>query len=895
MRLWSRFRSWLQGTVERSRLENEMDTELRFHVEAHAEELMRTGLQREEALRRARLEFGGMETAKEECREASRANLLESLIQDLRYGMRMMWRTPGFTVTAVLVLALGIGANTAIFSVVNAVLLRPLPFDQPDRLMQIWHTPPQASFPGIPTFAVSPANFIDWRRQSKTFEGMSAYGFGKYTLSGAGRPDVIQMVAVTNGFFSILRAQPTLGRVFAEGEDEPGREQEVILSYGEWRSRFGADPEIVGKTLQLNSRAFTVIGVMGPGFEFPITSDPDERPQMWKPLTWTDRERAIRDNHNYAVVGRLKQGVSLKQAQAELDAISNQLALQYPNDDKGWGAIAIPVREDLVTDVRPALLILLGAVALVLLIACANVANLMLSKALSRRKEMAVRAALGANRRRLLQQTLSETVLLALAGGALGLIFAHYGVIFIVKFLAQRLPRASEIAVDGWVLAFTLGVSLATGIAAGLLPALRMSKTNVNEALKQGLGRTATDSGGNRTRNVLVVCEVALSLMLLIGAGLLIHSLWMLRSANPGFDPNQVVTMSLSVPPAKFADPAQQIAYFGRVLDRVRTLPGVQSAGVIDTLPLRDDGSHEPIWIEGHPVVPMADMPEVDVRLISPGYMSALHIPLLRGRDIDDSDAAGRAGAVLVSESMAKSFWPNQDPIGQHVTLYFYPDLPRTVVGVVADVKSATNGMQPEPTLYSALGQLSATRGQDWRSFGMNLAVRTSGAPLSVVPAITNTVREVDGDVPLLNVQTMDDSVSASLSPQRFTMLLLAAFAGLALLLAVVGIYSVMSYTVSRRTHEIGIRVSLGASRADVLLLVVRQGMVLALAGLSIGVAGALGLSRVMRSQLYGVQPTDPVTFVSVASLLMVVVLAASYIPARRAMRVEPTTALRYE
>jgi putative ABC transport system permease protein len=896
MRLWNRFRSWWQATVQRARLENEMDTELRFHLQAHAEELMQKGLPREEALRRARLEFGGMETAKEECREASRANLLETLIQDLRYGMRMMLRTPGLTVTAIIVLALGIGANSAIFSVVNAVLLRPLPFDQPERLMQIWHTPPPASFPGIPTFAVSPANFLDWRGQSRTFEGMSAYGFGKYTLSGSGRPEVIQMVAVTNGFFSVLHAQPILGRVFGAEEDEAGREQEVILSYGEWRSRFGGDREIVGKTLQLNSRAFTVVGVMGPAFEFPISSDPEDRPQMWKPLAWTDRERAIRDNHNYGVVARLKMGVSLKQAQAELDAISSRLALQYPNENKGWGAIAIPVRDDLVSDVRPALLILLGAVALVLLIACANVANLMLSKALSRRKEMAVRAALGASRRRLLQQALSETLLLALAGGALGLIFAHYGVILIVKFLAQRLPLSSEIRVDGWVLAFTLGVSLATGIAAGLLPALRMSKTNVNEALKQGLGRTASDSGGNGTRNVLVVCEVALSLMLLIGAGLLIHSLWMLRRTNPGFDPNQVVTMSLSMSPGKFAGPTQQIAYFGRVLDRVRSLPGVQSAGLIDSLPLSNDGSHQPFSIEGHPVAPMADMPEVDVRLVTPGYISAMHIPLLSGRDVDDSDVAGRPGAVLISESMAKSFWPKEDPIGKRLTLYFYPDLPRTVVGVVADVKiSAINETQPEPMLYLSLGQLSAPRGEDWRSFGMKLVARTNAAPLGMAPAITNAIREMDAEVPLLNIQTMDDSVSASLSPQRFTMLLLAAFAGLALILAVVGIYSVMSYSVSRRTHEIGIRVSLGASRADVLLLVVRQGMLLALAGLGIGVVGALMLSRVMRSQLYGVQPTDPVTFVSVASLLMVVVLAASYIPARRAMRVDPTVALRYE
>jgi putative ABC transport system permease protein len=885
MTLWSRVSSWLRATARRSRMESDMDAELRFHMEAYAEDLVRGGVPREEALRRARLEFGGIENAKEECREARGAHFVETLLQDLRYGLRTMRRAPGFTLTAVLTLALGIGANTAIFSVVNAVLLRPLPYDQPDRLMQVWHTPPQKSFPGMPIFTVSPANFLDWRAQNHSYEGMAAYGFGRYTITGSGHPETIRMVAATNGLLSILHAQPLLGRGFLDSEYEPGHEHEVLLSYGLWRSYFAGNPDVVGKNIQLNGQAFAVIGVMGPEFDFPISSDPDSRAQMWKPLAWTDQERAVRDNRNYGVIARLRTGVTLQQAQAELDATSNQLAQDYPNDNKGWGAIAIPMRDDLVSDVRPALLILL-----------ANVANLMLARALSRRKEVAVRTALGATRRRLLQQALSETLLLAVAGGTLGLVFAHYGVILIVKFLAQRLPRSNEIALDGWVLAFTLGISLLTGFAAGLLPALRMAKADLNEALKQGLGRTAVDSGGSRTRNVLVASEVALSLMLLIGAGLLIRSLWALHHANPGFDPNRVVTMAVSVPPGKFAEPTQQIGYFGRVLERVRTLPGVQSAGLIDSLPLSGDGSHQPISVEGRPPAPMAELPEVDVRLISPGYMSAMHIPLLNGRDVADSDVAGRPGAVLISESMAKSFWPNEDAIGKHLTLYFFPDVPRVVVGVVADVKmTAMNETQPVPTLYFPLAQLSPVRGAAWRSIPMSLAVRTNAAPLSVLPAITGAIRETDGDVPLLNIRTMDDSVSASLSPERFTMLLLGSFAGLALLLAVVGIYSVMSYSVSRRTNEIGIRVALGASRGDVLLLVVRQAMLLALIGSAIGIAGALSLSRLMARQLYGVQPTDSITFISVAALLMIVSLAASYLPARRAMRVEPMAALRYE
>jgi putative ABC transport system permease protein len=896
MTLWSRVSSWLRATVRRSRVESEMDAELRFHMEAYAEDLVRGGVPREAALRRARLEFGGIENTKEECREARGVHFAETLLQDVRYGVRTMRRAPGFTLTAVLALALGMGANTAIFSVVNAVLLRPLPYEKPDRLMQVWHTPPQKSFPGMPIFTVSPANFLDWRTQNHSFEGMAAYGFGRYTITGSGHPKTLRVVAATHGLLAILHAQPLLGRGFLDGEYESGHEHEVLLSSGLWRSYFAGNPDIVGKNIQLNGQAFTVVGVMRAEFDFPVSGDPDARAQMWKPMAWTDHERAVRDNRNYGVIARLKDGVTLKQAQAELDAISNRLAQDYPNDDKGWGAIAISMRDDLVSDVRPALLILQGAVALVLLIACANVANLMLARALSRRKEVAVRTALGATRRRLLQQALSETLLLAVAGGMLGLVFAHYGVILIVKFLAQRLPRSNEIALDGWVLAFTLGISLLTGFAAGLLPALRMAKADLHEALKQGLGRTAVDSGGSRTRNVLVVSEVALSLMLLIGAGLLIRSLWVLQHVNPGFDPSRVVTMAVSVPPGKFAEPQQQIGYFGRVLERVRSLPGVQSAGLIDSLPLSGDGSHQPISVEGRPPAPMADLPEVDVRLISPGYMGAMHIPLLNGRDVDDSDVAGRPGAVLISESMAKSFWPNEDAVGKHLTLYFFPDLPRVVVGVVADVKmTAMNETQPAPTLYFPLAQLSPVRGAAWRSIPMSLAVRTGSAPLSVLPAITGAIRETDGDVPLLNIRTMDDSVSASLSPERFAMLLLGAFAGLALLLAVVGIYSVMSYSVSRRTNEIGIRVALGASRGDVLLLVVRQAMLLALIGSAIGIAGGLSLSRLMASQLYGVGPTDPITFVAVAALLMLVSLAASYLPARRAMRVEPTAALRYE
>jgi len=821
---------------------------------------------------------------------------MTNLGQDIRYGWRVLRKSPGFTAVAIVVLALGIGANTAIFSVVNAVLLRPLPFDQPERLVQLYHVPPQAAFPGIPLFAVSPANFLDWRAQARSFEGMAAYGFGRYTLTGKGQPEPVPLVSSTYGLFSILHAQPLLGRNFLESEDQPGHDHEVIVSYTFWRDHLGANPATIGSNIQLNGEPYTVVGVMPPGFEFPISGDPSYRVQMWKLQGWTPQERAIRDNHNYGVIARLKPGVTLEQARAEMNTISDRLAQQYPKDDKGWGATAIPLRQDIAGDVRAPLLILFGAVAFVLLIACANIANLVLAKTLSRRKEIAIRAALGASRRRLLQQVLAETVLLALAGGMLGLVVAHYGIRFILRFVGEQLPRSGSVGLDPWVLAFTLGVSLATGLAAGLLPALRLTREDVSEALKQGTGRTVSEAGGNRTRSMLVVAEVALSLMLLIGAGLLIRTLWALRAVNPGFDPSHVITMQVSIPSNKFATPAQQTSFFDQVLERVRALPGVQSAGVIDALPLTGGGSHQPVQIEGAPVVPMSDQPEVDVRGICPGYMSAMHIPLLRGRDFNDSDTAGKPGAVLISQSMARQFWPNDDPIGKRLTMYFFPETTREVVGVVADIKDdALSQTRSAAMLYMPLAQLSAPRGGEWHSFGMTLAARTQTGPGSAASAIRNAVHEIDPEVPLLNIKTMQDTVDDSLLQQRFTMLLLVGFAALALLLAALGIYSVLAYAVRRRVHEIGIRMALGAQIKDVLRMVVIEGMKPTLLGMVIGVAGALALGRVLSSVIYGVSVRDLATFASVAVLMTAIGLLAITLPAYRATRVDPMSTLREE
>ncbi|HEY2547526.1 MAG TPA: ABC transporter permease, partial [Candidatus Acidoferrum sp.] len=800
------------------------------------------------------------------------------LLSDFRHGLRTLLRSPGFALAAILLLALGIGANTAIFSVVNAVLLRPLPYQDSSRIMQIWHVPPAKSFPGMTLFSVSPANYLDWQRQSASFEEMAAFGGARFNIGGKDRPEAIQAAPVASGFFSILRVRPLLGRTFTPEDDQPGHGHVVILGEPLWRNHFGADPAIVGRNIVLDGEPYTVIGVMPPNFKYPSWA------QLWTPLAWTDQKRAVRGNHNYLVIGRLKPGVDIRTAQAELSAISTRLEQLYPEDDKGWGATIRTLREEQVGDIRPALLVLLGAVAFVLLIACANVANLVLGKILARKKEIAIRSALGASRPVILRQILAETMLLSLAGGALGLFLARMGTSLTSKFLANRLPNFAEIALDARVLAFTAFLALFTGIVAGLLPALRFTRGDVNEALKQGQSRGSSDSRGSKTRAALVVCEVALSVVLLFGAGLMVRTLWQLSNVKPGFDPESVLTMTISIPPNKFATSTAQIDFFERALQRVRALPGVDSAAVIDDLPMDNGGSHQPVSIEGQPVLPMADQPEVDVRLISPGYFRTMRIPLLQGRDLTDSDVAGRTPSVLVSESMAKRFWPDQSPLGKHLTLTFFPNAVREIVGIVGDVKlDSLDETRPVATVYWPLDQIVPVPSEPWRSFPMSLAVRTSKDSTSIVSAVTSAVHEVDPETPVTEVISMRELISKSISPQRSNMLLLAAFAGLALLLTAVGIYSVLSYAVRRRVREIGIRMALGASQSDVLRMVVGDGMKPVLLGVGIGIAAALALGRMVSSLIYGVRATDPLTFATVTLLLVVVGLLAMALPAHRA------------
>lgn len=817
---------------------------------------------------------------------------MTALAQSLKFALRLLWKNPGFTAAAIIVMALGIGANTAIFSVVNAVLLRPLPYKDPARLVQLWHVPPQASFPGMTTFAVSPANFLDWQRQNEVFEKTALVGGRGFNLTGTGRPEALHASTVTDGFFDVFGVKPIWGRTFLPEEDQAGKNREVVLSYPLWRDRFASDRKAVGRQIELNGEAYSIIGVMGPAFRYPDWA------QFWTPMAMTDKEKAVRSNHNDLAIARLKPTVDVKQAQAEMNTISRRLEEAYPEDDKGWGASVVPLREQEVGEVRTPLLMLLGAVAFVLLIACANVANLVLARTLARKKEIAIRTALGATRSQAMRQVLLEPVVLSLCGGALGLSGAHFGIQLIIKFFGDKLPRGTEIGFDGQVLAFTFAVAILTGILSGILPALRLTHADINDALKQGLGRTDSDAGGLKTRNALVVCEVALSLVLLAGAGLMIRSLRKLESVDPGFDVHHVLTMSLKITRDQFAKPEQQGQFFDQVLQRVRALPGIESAGVIDNLPL-SGGSNQPFAIEGHPAVQMSEQPEVAVRTITPGYLQGMKIRLLKGRDLTDADSAKSPWVVLISESMAKRFWGNENPVGRHLTLTFFPQKPREIAGVVADVKQEEmEAQEAKATLYFPINQVSAPAAGmgEWSSFPMSLVVRTAGEPGGSTSAVTNAIHQVDKDVPLADVLPLEQYVEeTAFGQRRFSMLLLTTFAALALVLASIGIYSVLAYSVRRRVREIGIRMALGASIRDLVRMVVLQGMKPTLLGVVIGIVAAFALGRVVKSLVYGVSSSDAATFLGVSLILLSTGFFASLIPAYRVAQVEPVKTLREE
>ena len=802
---------------------------------------------------------------------------MRTFVADLRHALRVTIRTPSFAAAVVGVLALGIGANTAIFSIVNAVLLRPLPFEEPERLVRLFHTPPQNAFPGMPTFSLSPANFYDWQRDAQSFEGMAMYRFRQFTFTGAGNARALLAGAVGAGFFEIVRARPALGRVFRPEEDTEGGKHVVILSDGFWKRELGGASDAIGRTLRLDGEAYTIVGVMPASVS--VASWGALARDIWVPMALSDEARAVRENHNQQGVARLKPGVDLARAQSELDVISARLEREFPQANAGWGAVIIPLQELIVGDVRSSLVMLLGAVALVLLIACANVGNLLFTRVLARRKEIAIRSALGAGRGRVFQQLLTESLLLAGAGGALGLVLAHLTLRTASTLLAGQVPRADEISIDARVLLFVVGASILTGVLAGALPALRAGRSDLNEALKEG-GRS-DGAVGIGTRRLLIVCEVALSLVLLMGAGVMLQTLLALRNDDAGFDLNNVLTMNVTLAETRYSTPAQRTAFFDGALQRMRALPGVESAGTIDSLPF-EGGSVQPIVPEGRAELLPRDQPTVEVRQITPGYLRTMRISLLRGRDLSENDEQ----VLLVSRGAAKLLWGDEDPVGRRVTLPLMSrTLQREVIGIVADVKQGELADAPAPTVYYY------TRDRGWPD--ATFVMRTSVPPATLALPAAAVIRGIDPEQPVENIRSMVEVRDERLTSQRFSALLLAIFAGVALVLASVGIYSVLSYIVRGRSREIGIRTALGARTTDVLRLVILEGMTPALAGIAVGAVAAIASARLMERLVFGVSASDTATLAVVAATLAFVALLASLVPAFRASRLDPLKVLR--
>ena len=810
---------------------------------------------------------------------------MTSLWQDLRYGLRMLWKQPGFTAVAVVALALGIGANTALFSVVNAVLLRPLPVAEPAALVNIWGTNPQADETREnPSFL----NFADWREQSHGFQSVAAYTNTFATLTGNDAPEALDGLATSPELFATLGVQPIMGRTFTAQETQAA-DAPIVISQELWRRRFGARSDIIGQPVTLDGRPRTVVGVLPARFKFPF--DASAVKDFWTPLNPNDELNTKRGVGYLNVIARLKPGVTLAQAQGEMDTIAHRLAAQYPENNSGRGVTLISTYEDTVGGVRPALLVLLGAVGFVLLIACANVANLLLARATRRQREIAVRTALGATRWRVVRQLLTESLLLSLAGGACGLLLALWGVDALASVLPEDVPRVREIALDGRVLAFTLGIAVLTGLVFGLAPALAASRLDVNEALKAG-GRGTGGWRRNRLRSFLVVAEIALSLVLLVGAGLLLKSFVRLREINPGFKPERALTLSVALPTAKYETPEVQARFFQQLLTQMAAAPGVQATAAIFPLPFSGDNARGNFEVEGRPVESQSEAPSALSYIISPDYLRAMSIPLLKGRDFNERDTAATPRVALINETLARRFFAGEDPVGRRLVISSFADLdkPATceIVGVVGDVKH--DGLDAEAEAEYYLPHQQATL-----PF-MTLVIRgTNDKPTTLVAGARAAVAQLDKDLPITDIKPMNEWLAASVAPRRFNMLLLGGFALLALCLATVGIYGVMAYTVAQRTHEIGIRLALGAQARDVLRLVVGQGMLLTLAGVVMGLCGALALTRVLATLLFGVTATDPFVFAGVTLLLGLVALIACLVPARRATRVDPMIALRHE
>ena len=807
---------------------------------------------------------------------------MHKLLQDLRYAVRTLLKRPGFTLIAVVTLALGIGASTAIFTVVDAALLRGLPYKSPDRLYHLWESTPQKEFAQR---EFSYPDYQDYQR-NQVCEGLAAYTGGGAIMTGRGEPQLVFTPSASANFFSLLGVEPVIGRTFLPGEDKPGAAQVTVLTYAMWQRRFGGDRGIINQSLTLNGKSYTVIGVLPSSFQFAL------RPaDLWLPYQPTDAQLTRRFMHGTNLIARLKSGVNVGQAQTELSVIARRIEQENKDSHAGTGLKLVPLQEQVVGQVKPILMVLLAAVGFVLLIACANVASLLLTRSLSRQKEVAIRAALGASRWRVVRQLLTESVLLSLAGGAAGLIFAYWGVGALVAVLPDgqlnALPFLKTLRIDATILAFSFGLSLLTGMIFGLAPALQSSRLDLNEVLKEG-GRHTSGGGRHRLRSAFVMTEIALAVVLLVGAGLMMKSLLRLLQVNLGFNPQNVLTMTVVLPAGKYSEDQRQVDFFDQLNERVRSLPGVNGVGTVNILPLQG-GNTIRVNVEGDPVPPPGQETECNIRTVNESYFQTLGVPIIAGRMFDERDKADTTPVVIIGMSLADRVFAGRNPIGRQLVYAGVKAPPLQIVGVVGDVKITGLDEAIRPVLYYPHRQDAG--------LGTNVVVRTNSDPSPLAAAIRNEIRTLEPDVAIFNVNSMEALIrnSPAAFMRRFPALLISIFAGVALLLASIGIYGVVSYSVSQQTHYIGVRVALGAKASDILKMVLKQGLVLALAGMAVGVVAALALMRLLRSLLFEVQANDTATFVLVVGTLLVVALLACYFPARRATKVDPLVALRYE
>ena len=889
--------SFRERWFRRGKWERELGDELRFHVEQQTAANVAAGMPREEARRQAMLQFGGPESVKEDCREQRSGFWIEALWVDTRFALRMLRKNPGFTAVAVLTLALGIGATTAVFSVVNAILLKPLPYPNPDKIVMLWWKAPISSAQfDADRFPWGKRDFLHFSQSSKAFQSLGAFKSDFFNFAGSGEPVRLDGLRASAGFFSALGVVPALGRTFTPEEEQSGREFEVILSDQLWRDRFGADPVILGRAITLGGASYTVVGVMPRGFAFPraeempaVLSFPP-RIQLWVPL---DIPAAPRGPQDLAVIGRLNPGVTREQAAAELRIYGDRMEKDSPGTGAWYNPNVVPLARQVVGDTRRPLLLILAAVGIVLLIASSNVASLLLTRSLGRKREFTLRSALGAGRRRLIRQLLTESLLLAAIGGVAGIALAEVS-LYALKILGPtNIPRLRDVSLEPRVFFFAIAITLVAGILFGLAPALASSRENLVESLKESGQRSGAGAAHSKIRNALLVSEVALALVLVISAVLLVRTFHRMLEADAGFNPTRVLTFQLSLPNAKYKDTDRMAEVYQKALRALQSLPGVQSAGIVSEVPMGGSTDGTVIRVPDHPRANDKDHPFANYSFASPGYFSAIGTPLLRGRNFLETDTAGSMLVTIINSAMAQKYWPGQDPIGRQVGVQDTRWATRTVVGIVADIKHNSLRDDPVPEMYVPYTQNEI---KIWPSMQtMQAALRTKADPAALTASVREALRSVDADLPVANVATLAALVNDSMAQPRFSLFLVGSFGGLALVLAMIGMYGVISYSVQQRTQEIGIRMALGASRAAVLRMILGLGAQLAVLGIAIGLLASWMVTRTMESFLYQVRATDPLTFAAVSIALMCVALAACYIPARRAMSVDPNIALRYE